>query len=112
LNLLSNAAKFTEKGTITLELTSTTENGKKWFNFNVTDTGIGMSAEQISHLFQLFTQVDSSSTRKYGGAGLGLAITKQFAEIMGGTIFVESELGQGSTFIVRLPAECRSETPD
>jgi signal transduction histidine kinase len=112
LNLISNAAKFTEKGTITLELTSTTENGNKWFNFNVTDTGIGMHAEQISHLFQLFSQVDSSSTRKYGGAGLGLAITKQFTEMMEGTISVESELGQGSTFIVRLPAECRSETPD
>lgn len=106
LNLLSNAAKFTEKGTISLKVSCTTDNNDKWFEFIVTDTGIGMSTEQIDHLFQLFTQADYSYTRKYGGIGLGLAITKQFTEIMGGTLSVESELGQGSTFRVRLPAEC------
>ncbi len=72
LNLLSNAAKFTENGTITLKVTSTSD--KSGFNFIITDTGIGMNAAQINDLFQLFTQVDSSATRKYGGAGLGLAI--------------------------------------
>ncbi len=106
LNLLSNAAKFTEKGTISLKVSCSTDNNDKWFEFIVTDTGIGMSTEQIDHLFQLFTQADYSYTRKYGGIGLGLAITKQFTEIMGGTLSVESELGQGSTFRVRLPAKC------
>ncbi|RKZ84942.1 MAG: hybrid sensor histidine kinase/response regulator [Candidatus Parabeggiatoa sp. nov. 1] len=106
LNLLSNAAKFTEKGTITLEVTRTSDSDKQCFHFRVTDMGIGMPPEQINNLFQLFTQVDSSSTRKYGGAGLGLAITKQFTEMMGGSISIESELGKGSTFIVRLPAKC------
>jgi len=107
LNMLSNAAKFTEKGTITLQVSCTTDNNDKWFEFSVTDTGIGMSTEQIDHLFQLFTQADYSYTRKYGGIGLGLAITKQFTEIMGGTLSVESELGQGTLFRVRLPAEYR-----
>ncbi|RKZ74565.1 MAG: hybrid sensor histidine kinase/response regulator [Candidatus Parabeggiatoa sp. nov. 1] len=113
LNLLSNAAKFTENGIITLKVTRTSKNDNKWFNFSVTDAGIGMTAEQISNLFQLFTQVDSSYTRKYGGTGLGLAITKQFTEMMGGTIVVESELGPGSTFTVQLPAciaNCSDET--
>jgi signal transduction histidine kinase len=108
LNLLSNAAKFTEKGTITLKVTSTSD--KSGFNFIVIDTGIGMNVAQINDLFQLFTQVDSSATRKYGGAGLGLAITKQFTEMMGGTISVKSELGQGSTFFVELPVKYVEKT--
>jgi signal transduction histidine kinase len=107
LNLLSNAAKFTNNGLITLKVTSTNEQGYKWFNFIVTDTGIGIKSEKISHLFQLFSQVDSSSTRKHGGTGLGLVITKQFTEMMGGTISVESEFGKGSTFIVRLPEKMK-----
>ncbi len=107
LNLLSNAAKFTNNGRITLEVTSTSEQGKKGFNFIVTDTGIGIKSEKISQLFQLFSQVDSSSTRKHGGTGLGLVITKQFTEMMGGTISVESEFGKGSTFIVRLPEKMK-----
>jgi len=105
LNLLSNAAKFTDNGLITLKVTSTNEQGYKWFNFIVTDTGIGIKSEKISQLFQLFSQVDSSSTRKHGGTGLGLVITKQFTEMMGGTISVESDFGKGSTFIVRLPEQ-------
>jgi signal transduction histidine kinase len=104
LNLLSNAARFTENGLITLIVT---DNENKWFDFKVTDTGIGMTNEQIQNLFQFFTQVDSSPTRKYDGAGLGLAITKQFTEMMGGSISVESELEDGSTFIVRLPSICQ-----
>jgi len=107
LNLLSNAAKFTDNGLITLKVTSTNEQGYKWFNFIVTDTGIGIKSEKISQLFQLFSQVDSSSTRKHGGTGLGLVITKQFTEMMGGTISVESEFGKGSTFIVRLPEKMK-----
>ena len=107
LNLLSNAAKFTDNGLITLKVTSTSEQGYKWFNFIITDTGIGIKSEKISQLFQLFSQVDSSSTRKHGGTGLGLVITKQFTEMMGGTISVESEFGKGSTFIVRLPEKMK-----
>jgi signal transduction histidine kinase len=106
LNLLSNAAKFTEKGIITLQVSYLNDNHDKWFEFRVIDTGIGMSVDQTNHLFQLFTQADYSYTRKYGGMGLGLAITKQFSEMMGGMLSVESELGQGTTFIVRLPVKC------
>jgi len=107
LNLLSNAARFTENSLISLSVTDINDNENKWFNFKVTDTGIGMTDEQIQNLFQFFTQVDSSPTRKYDGAGLGLAITKQFTEMMGGTISVESQLERGSTFIVRLPSVCQ-----
>ena len=104
LNLLSNASKFTEHGQITLEVTSVNEQGDKWFKFRVTDTGIGMPQEKLDNLFDLFTQIDASPTRQHDGAGLGLAITKQFTELMGGTISVESQLGEGSTFSVQLPA--------
>jgi signal transduction histidine kinase len=107
LNLLSNAAKFTENGLISLTVIGIRNNNENIrFDFKVTDTGIGMTDEQIQNLFQLFSQVDSSSTRKYGGTGLGLAIIKQFTELMGGTISVESQLEQGSTFTVRLPVKC------
>ncbi|AUI67960.1 response regulator [Beggiatoa leptomitoformis] len=102
-NLLSNAAKFTEHGTITLTVRRQTEE-KDWIIFAVTDQGIGMTPEQISKLFQPFTQADSSTTRKYGGTGLGLTITKRFAEMMGGDIHVKSEYGIGSTFTIKLPA--------
>ena len=103
-NLLSNACKFTSKGQITFEITRLRRNKTDWITFQVTDTGIGMSEEQIKKLFQPFTQVDASTTRKYGGTGLGLAITKHFCQMMGGDITVESQPGQGSTFVLRLPA--------
>ncbi|EIJ41502.1 PAS domain S-box [Beggiatoa alba B18LD] len=103
-NLLSNAAKFTENGLITLNVHRQSEENKDWILFIVKDQGIGMTAEQISKLFQPFTQADSSTTRKYGGTGLGLTITKRFAEMMGGDIHVDSEYGIGSTFTIRLPA--------
>jgi signal transduction histidine kinase/CheY-like chemotaxis protein len=103
-NLLSNASKFTERGTITLRVDRESANGGQWVNFSVSDTGIGMTAEQTSKLFQAFTQADTSTTRKYGGTGLGLAISQKFCRLMGGEITMESTVGQGSTFKVRLPA--------
>ena len=104
INLLSNASKFTEKGIITLEgERSRTEDGD-WIVFRVVDTGIGMDPEQLDRLFQPFTQADASTSRKFGGTGLGLTITRQFCRMMGGDVSVESQLGEGSTFTIRLPA--------
>jgi PAS domain S-box-containing protein len=104
-NLLSNACKFTERGTITLEVTREIADGVLWIMFRVSDTGIGMTPAQIEKLFQAFVQADASTTRQYGGTGLGLAIGQRFCQMMGGAIAVESTLGVGSTFTVRLPAE-------
>ena len=103
LNLMSNANKFTERGTITIEARQRQENGRGWITVAVADTGIGMTAEQMGKLFQEFSQADASTTRKYGGTGLGLAISKRFCQMMGGDITVESEPGRGSTFTIRLP---------
>jgi signal transduction histidine kinase len=103
LNLLSNANKFTERGTISVDARQAQENGRAWITIAVADTGIGMTPEQMGKLFQEFSQADASTTRKYGGTGLGLAISKRFCEMMGGDITVESEVGRGSTFIIRLP---------
>lgn len=110
LKLLSNASKFNEqKGTISLEvLRELAEDGRDWIVFRVQDNGIGMNEEQKQQLFQIFSQADMSTTRKYGGAGLGLAITNHFIQMMGGVINIESELGKGSTFTVRLPAQVNS----
>jgi signal transduction histidine kinase/CheY-like chemotaxis protein len=108
LNLASNAAKFTEKGTITISVTRTVAETGDWIVFSVTDTGIGLTAEQKGRLFQEFVQADASTTRKYGGTGLGLAISRRFCQMMGGDITVESEAGKGSTFTIRLPAEATS----
>ncbi len=104
-NLLSNASKFTQRGTITLAVAREAVDGKEWVTFRVSDTGIGMTPEQIGKLFQPFTQADASTTRQYGGTGLGLTITKRFCQMMGGDIAVESEVRKGSTFVVRLPVE-------
>jgi PAS domain S-box-containing protein len=104
LNLLSNAAKFTEKGTITL----TADRGgaaAEEIVLTVADTGIGMSAEGMSRLFEAFSQADSSTTRKYGGTGLGLAITRRFCQLLGGDVTVDSTPGKGSRFTIRLPVE-------
>jgi GAF domain-containing protein len=103
LNLMSNANKFTERGTITINAHHGQENGGDWITLAVTDTGIGMTAEQMGKLFQEFSQADASTTRKYGGTGLGLAISKRFCRMMGGDITVASEPGHGSTFTIRLP---------
>ncbi|MEG5042398.1 MULTISPECIES: MASE1 domain-containing protein [unclassified Microcoleus] len=133
LNLLSNAAKFTRSGAITFAVTRSVEtradaakkakrlgayrgggqaenslsllsSGQDWIFFTVKDTGIGMSPEQLARIFEPFTQADSSTTKKYGGTGLGLTITKKFCEMMGGDITAFSEVGKGSTFTIRLPA--------
>ena len=103
LNLASNANKFTEKGTITIAAHQAQENGRDWIMLTVTDTGIGMTAEQMGKLFQEFSQASSTTASKYGGTGLGLVISRRFCQMMGGDITVESEPGRGSTFTVRLP---------
>jgi signal transduction histidine kinase len=102
-NLLSNAAKFTTHGWVTLTVTREQVGSSEWVYFRVCDTGIGISEEQQERLFQAFTQGDASTTRKYGGTGLGLAISRHFCQMMGGEIGVTSQVGQGSTFTVRLP---------
>ncbi len=103
-NLLGNACKFTRAGTVSLRVTRLPQEDGDWLEFAVSDTGIGMTPEQVAQLFQAFTQGDSSTTRKYGGTGLGLAITKRLCTLMGGRITVESQLGEGSTFRLLLPA--------
>jgi CheY-like chemotaxis protein len=103
LNLLSNASKFTDKGVITFSANRTARNGSDWLTFSIRDTGIGMTTEQMGKLFRAFTQADDSTSRKYGGTGLGLALTKRFSQIMGGDVRVESEPGKGSTFTIELP---------
>jgi signal transduction histidine kinase/CheY-like chemotaxis protein len=104
-NLLSNAIKFTENGIIELQTERSSHDGAEWVRFQVRDNGIGMNEEQLHKLFQAFTQADASTTRKYGGTGLGLAITRHFCEMMGGSIAVESQEGQGTTFTIELPAQ-------
>ena len=103
LNLMSNANKFTERGTISVDARQRQENGRDWVAITVADTGIGMTPEQMGKLFQEFSQADKSTTRKYGGTGLGLAISKRFCQMMGGDITVASEPSRGSTFTIRLP---------
>jgi signal transduction histidine kinase/CheY-like chemotaxis protein len=102
-NLLSNACKFTEQGAITLAVSREMVDGVAWFIFSVSDTGIGMTEEQLGKLFQTFSQVHTLTGRSYGGTGLGLVISREFCQMMGGDIFVESEYGVGSTFTIRLP---------
>ena len=103
-NLLSNAAKFTEAGTITLSARREDDAGGDRLVLAVQDTGIGMSPEQIARLFQRFVQADGSTTRKYGGTGLGLALTKAFAQLLGGEVAVASEIGHGTRFTLIVPA--------
>ncbi|GAA3915143.1 response regulator [Litoribacillus peritrichatus] len=106
LNLSSNAVKFTEEGAVTVSIRSEVkEKGQQWITIAVTDTGIGISQEQIESLFERFSQAESSTTRKYGGTGLGLTICKLLTELMGGEIKISSRLGCGSTFSVRIPLD-------
>jgi signal transduction histidine kinase/CheY-like chemotaxis protein len=106
-NLLSNACKFTSNGEITLKVFRDSLEEKEWINFEVSDTGIGITPEQQKKLFQAFSQADSSTTRQYGGTGLGLNITRKFCQMMGGDVSVRSESGKGSTFTLRFPAEVK-----
>jgi signal transduction histidine kinase/CheY-like chemotaxis protein len=103
-NLLSNAVKFTHEGNITLEAARQNMDGSEWIVFRVTDTGIGLSSEQIVKLFQDFTQADASTTRKFGGTGLGLVLTRSFCQMMGGDVTAHSVSGTGSIFTIKLPA--------
>ena len=105
LNLLSNACKFTEKGKVSLDVTRENDVTGTWVVFRVRDTGIGMTVEQTGKLFQAFTQADGSTQRKYGGTGLGLALSRKFCVMMGGDINAASEPGKGSTFTMRLPGD-------
>lgn len=105
LNLMSNAVKFTERGFVEANLRL---EGPSVLHFEVRDTGIGIPASRMSSLFEPFTQVDASTTRKYGGTGLGLVISRRLVEMMGGTILAESEEGRGSTFHVILPFQSDS----
>jgi GAF domain-containing protein/CheY-like chemotaxis protein len=104
-NLLSNACKFTERGAISLTVARETLNSRDWMVFSVSDTGIGMTPEQLTRLFQAFSQADAATTRRYGGTGLGLALSRRLCRMMGGDVTVESEAGRGSTFTIRLPAQ-------
>lgn len=104
LNLLSNATKFCENGEISLKVSRLVKNRRDWIRFQVSDTGIGMTPEQMDKLFAAFTQADSSTTRRFGGTGLGLAITRKFCQLLGGDVSVESVYGEGSTFTILLPA--------
>ncbi len=104
INVLGNASKFTERGVITLAVQRERGAGGDTMVFAIRDTGIGMSDEEQTRLFQPFSQADASTTRRYGGSGLGLVLTKRFAEQMGGTIGIESASGAGTTFTIRLPA--------
>ncbi len=102
LNLLSNAAKFTDRGAIKLTVARTHTGGPS-LQFSVSDTGIGMTQGQLTQLFQAFSQADATTARRFGGTGLGLAITKAFVDMLGGTVDVQSKLGAGTIFTVRLP---------
>ncbi len=108
LNLLSNAGKFTENGTVGLEVRREVGAAGNWVFFGVRDTGIGMTPEQLGRLFESFEQADAGTMKKYGGTGLGLAITQKLCRLMGGDIEVESAAGAGTTFTVRLPGEIQN----
>jgi len=107
LNLLSNACKFTKEGEVALRVRKVAD-GRDWVELAVADTGIGLTAEQQAKLFQEFTQADSLTARRYGGTGLGLALSRKLARMMGGDVTVTSEAGKGSVFTVRLPGTSES----
>ena len=102
-NLLSNAAKFTHEGTVTLNAARIQKDGQDWLSFAVRDTGIGIPADKLEAVFEEFTQADGSTTRDYGGTGLGLAISRRICQLLGGDITVQSQPGEGSTFTIEIP---------
>jgi len=108
-NVMGNAAKFTEDGLVRLEVSRFSRGGREWIEFQISDTGIGMSDEQRSRLFAPFTQAEPATQRNYGGTGLGLAITRQFCWMMGGDITADGEPGKGTRFTLRLPVDCPRE---
>ena len=108
-NLFSNSCKFTENGTITLDIERRRRDGRDWLEFRVGDTGIGMTPEQTGKLFRAFQQADTTTSRKYGGTGLGLVICRKFCQLVGGDVEVKSDYGKGTTFTVRLPADAEDE---
>jgi PAS domain S-box-containing protein len=109
LNLLGNAVKFTESGEVSLRVTRDADSAVPTaLRFDVSDTGIGIPGEKLGQIFERFTQADSSTTRRFGGSGLGLTISKRLVELMGGRIWVESEIGKGSTFAFAVPLEVRA----
>jgi signal transduction histidine kinase/DNA-binding response OmpR family regulator len=112
LNLLSNACKFTENGSVSLKVASETINQTEWLTFSVSDTGIGISQKMITQLFKEFTQAENSTARKYGGTGLGLAISRRLCQMLGGDISVKSELGKGTVFIAKLPVDATESGTD
>jgi signal transduction histidine kinase len=112
LNLLSNAVKFTHQGHIRFEANRESLNGCEWIVFRVADTGIGLSPEQIVKLFRNYTQANASTTRNFGGTGLGLVLTRRYCQMMGGDVTVRSVLGQGSVFTIKLPAIVREAKPE
>jgi hypothetical protein len=112
LNLLSNAAKFTKSGEVTLSARRVEDSGRRWIEFAVSDTGIGISPAQLGRLFEEFMQADATTTRQFGGTGLGLAITRKLSNLMDGDVSATSVQGKGSTFTVRLPADAGERTPD
>ncbi|HLY19966.1 MAG TPA: ATP-binding protein [Bryobacteraceae bacterium] len=105
LNLVNNACKFTEQGRVSVAVNRLRDAGSEWTEVHVSDNGIGIAPENLGKLFQPFSQVDGSATRKYNGTGLGLAISKKYCQLMGGDITVSSQAGRGSRFSIRLPAE-------
>jgi PAS domain S-box-containing protein len=112
LNLLANAAKFTEQGEVTLNVSRMTISGQEYIEFAVSDTGIGMTEQQLESLFQAFQQADHCITANYGGTGLGLAISQRLCQIMGGDITASSEPGKGSVFVMRVPVTVVLDTDD
>ncbi|MGI9264047.1 MAG: response regulator, partial [Gammaproteobacteria bacterium] len=111
LNLLSNAAKFTHEGTIALRASRDHQGGQDWLTFAVRDTGIGIPADKIETVFEEFGQADNSTTRDYGGTGLGLPISRKFCRLLGGDISINSQPGSGSTFVIRVPAVLPGSRP-
>jgi len=111
LNLLSNAAKFTKSGTITLRAERKQTDGQDWLTLSVRDTGLGIPADKIDTVFEEFGQADDSTTRDYGGTGLGLPISRKFCQLLGGEITLTSQPGRGSTFTIRVPAVLPGSTP-